>query len=1249
MYKFIKLFLFIFFINSFNSIANAQNNVVINEILASNSTINSDEDGDYEDWIELYNAGTDTVHLGWYGLSDDYGLPFRWVIPQGVYIAPGEHLLIWASGKDRRDPAAELHTNFSISREGEEVLLTNPNGTRVDEHEATPIPTDFSYGRYPDGADSWFYFDQPTPGEPNKQEGFPELLTPPVFSHSSGFHQEPVDLELTSNSEDVMILFTLDGSEPDIANLYYGGTPFLVEYFFPNTSRERTLTERKNTTYLYTGPIDLTNPSFEPNSFADIITSYLNQGGSYRWNHPPDVLFKGNVVRAATWKNGNQSETVTRSFFITDETSPQFHLPAISITAQAQDLFGFDRGIYVPGKSYLEAGGDPFKFVPEANYQNTGDEWERPVHVDFIKLNGRSFFSQNAGARIHGGGSRNNQNKSMRLYARSEYDVENRFNHEFFPGVVTFHDGEPLTTFNRLLLRADGNLRDYLNDIVSLRLLLPTQLTVQRSRPFHHFINGEYWGFIYLRDRIDRFHIGYNYGIEPDNVIMIHSPHGEYHSNRVEEGTREDFAFYLDMYRHAIENDLSDPGHYEKITELLDVKSFIDYNIAFIYLNNVDWYGQTHFRIWRARETSDEPWHDGKWRYIVWDFDEGGRIDHLNYDLLYNAISPDGDGEPPYQFGNDRDQTRFLINLLENEEFQNLFINRFADHINSIFLPERFEEAANEEFELLRPDLGHHYYRFGFHATRELTRDEFIEYGNRRPAIQLNHIVDNFNLDGTFQLTVGVSDESEGYIRVNTIDILPKTPGITYQPYPWIGTYFQGVPVSLEAKPHFGFRFSHWEGVPDSISHSPAITIHSDADHLSITAVYKPDDVEVFPAPHPVRKDEYRFTTWEPNSIAGSFPESMAFVYMEDDDPGLHSKIAGFTGGAYNHDSRTRINGMGNEGIAFINTGFQDGNPGYPGRKLGGAILALDTREDGLATVSWTGGTVTPNSRAYRLRMQYRVGNSGPFLNVTNRRGNPVEYIRNEAPGHKMIFSDIVLPTEAQNKKYVQVLWRYYHTGEQLNSESGERDQLRLGDIRAGSIPLAIDLLLPSGEIGDDEAIELQWAPHPAAMTYTVEVSPSPDFQEITFRAENLQNSSYYFQDASLFEDDKRYYWRVSASTTEFGDIESIAAYFIIGSDYDEPDDPRPPDLPKEFALLQNFPNPFNTSTTIPYNLAEDAHVRIEIYNVMGQRVSTIVNETQSAGKYTVAFDARELSSGMYLYHFEAGGITQIRKMILVK
>lgn len=275
MYKFIKLFLFIFFINSFNSIANAQNNVVINEILASNSTINSDEDGDYEDWIELYNAGTDTVHLGWYGLSDDYGLPFRWVIPQGVYIAPGEHLLIWASGKDRRDPAAELHTNFSISREGEEVLLTNPNGTRVDEHEATPIPTDFSYGRYPDGADSWFYFDQPTPGEPNKQEGFPELLTPPVFSHSSGFHQEPVDLELTSNSEDVMILFTLDGSEPDIANLYYGGTPFLVEYFFPNTSRERTLTERKNTTYLYTGPIDLTNPSFEPNSFAEIGRAHV--------------------------------------------------------------------------------------------------------------------------------------------------------------------------------------------------------------------------------------------------------------------------------------------------------------------------------------------------------------------------------------------------------------------------------------------------------------------------------------------------------------------------------------------------------------------------------------------------------------------------------------------------------------------------------------------------------------------------------------------------------------------------------------------------------------------------------------------------------------------------------------------------------------------------------------------------------------------------------------------------------------
>ena len=81
--------------------------VVINEVMASNAWTIADEDGDYEDWIELYNFGQDSISLQGYGLSDNYAQPFKWVFPD-VSIGPGEFLLVWASGKDRRPAQGEL-------------------------------------------------------------------------------------------------------------------------------------------------------------------------------------------------------------------------------------------------------------------------------------------------------------------------------------------------------------------------------------------------------------------------------------------------------------------------------------------------------------------------------------------------------------------------------------------------------------------------------------------------------------------------------------------------------------------------------------------------------------------------------------------------------------------------------------------------------------------------------------------------------------------------------------------------------------------------------------------------------------------------------------------------------------------------------------------------------------------------------------------------------------------------------------
>ena len=94
---------------------------------------------------------------------------------------------------------------------------------------------------------------------------------------------------------------------------------------------------------------------------------------------------------------------------------------------------------------------------------------------------------------------------------------------------------------------------------------------------------------------------------------------------------------------------------------------------------------------------------------------------------------------------------------------------------------------------------------------------------------------------------------------------------------------------------------------------------------------------------------------------------------------------------------------------------------------------------------------------------------------------------------------------------------------------------------------------------------------------------------------------------------------------------------------------------PEAFALANNYPNPFNPATTIKYALPEASQVRLEVFNVVGQVVSTLVDNHQNAGRYVVQWDAtndqgHSLSSGIYFYRLQAGGeFLEVKKMLLLK
>jgi len=97
----------------------------------------------------------------------------------------------------------------------------------------------------------------------------------------------------------------------------------------------------------------------------------------------------------------------------------------------------------------------------------------------------------------------------------------------------------------------------------------------------------------------------------------------------------------------------------------------------------------------------------------------------------------------------------------------------------------------------------------------------------------------------------------------------------------------------------------------------------------------------------------------------------------------------------------------------------------------------------------------------------------------------------------------------------------------------------------------------------------------------------------------------------------------------------------------DVKDAPRTP--PESYSLSNNYPNPFNPTTNIKYSIPKAGHVLLQVYNMLGQRVATLVDKQQNAGYYTISFNASQLASGVYFYRIKAGSFVKTQKMMLIK
>ncbi len=813
-------------------IPTVQSQVVINEVLSSNSSVLADENGSYEDWVELYNRGASTVNLNGYGLSDDADLPLKWTFPN-VSMGAGQYLLVWCSDKNRRVPGSPLHTNFKVTSEGEAIILSTAAGVLVNNSPETETLQNISIGRSPNGTGSFLFFSIPTPNAANTTPSYSETLQAPVFSQSSGFVTTGFSLTISTTVPGASIIYTLDGSEPKSTNL--GGTTYSYKNQYPEVFGQVSgpLLSKSFQTISYTGPIAIADRSALPNKLANISTTY-NADPSYYM--PTNPIYKGTVVRAKVIKPGAlDSQTITRSYFISPSGVNRFSLPVVSISIDENKFFDYNNGVYVAGADFetwrnANPADNADWETNNGNFYRTGIANEKVGNISYL-VNGTEVLNQDAGFRIHGGISRRYQLKSLNVYACSEYG-ENSFDYPLFNELN-------VDEFSSFVLRNSGGdfqntmFRDALNQAI-LKSFRPEKEAYQ---PTVSFLNGEFWGILNLRDRYssDYFKRTYN----ADAVDYLEN------EGVVQEG---DNVKYTELMNYLNANSLVTTANYDYIKTQVDTENFADYYIGNIFMLNEDWLNN-NVNFWRNKipvnNLGAANGLDGRWRWAFHDMDNTmgyvfGEIDANNLAIANTYETA------PY---NREWSTRLFRKILENTEFKTYFINRFADALNTTFLPTRTVGIMQNMKAVIFPTIPEHIARWKSPAVIG-DYNWYIGYQtgffNQRPAFQRDHIRSVFNISANINTTLDVSSSDHGYIKMNTIDIKEGTDGITSYPYPWTGIYFSEIPVKLKAIAYPGYVFSHWTGA--SSSTNPEITINS-ASSFSVTAVYMP---EAAPSSQPI-------------------------------------------------------------------------------------------------------------------------------------------------------------------------------------------------------------------------------------------------------------------------------------------------------------------------------------------------------------------------------------------------------------
>ena len=436
---------------------------LINEFSASNAGIIDDDNGNSSDWIEIFNAGEDTVNLAGYSLTDDPTDTSKYVFPSTTLVG-GQYLVVFAGDDVDPTTGSDLFTEFGLSSGGEYLGFFDPAGNLVSEFgpNGSDYPaqfTDVSYGLLSDGNfDSPSFFATPTPGSANVDpvDGVIDQL--PVVDVERGFYDTAFTVPVTSQTPGATLVYTTDGTEPSLSN----------------------------------------GVRIEPANSSELVVT--------------NILISGTTsLRTAAVKEGFFTQgTTTHTYVFLDDTIASDLDPSITQDPRYQDSIR-DALLDIPTLSF--------------NYENeilNSDQAEQRASIEWLAPDGSEGFQIDAGIGAFGGRSTVFEKKSFRLNFRSEYGAS-RLDFPLFEG---FDNGiTPTDSFDQLEFRSgshDMSMRGfYLSNRFVDDTLLDAGHVVPHGRFVHIYINGDYWGQYHMRERWNADFLAQYYGGDEDDYEAV--------------------------------------------------------------------------------------------------------------------------------------------------------------------------------------------------------------------------------------------------------------------------------------------------------------------------------------------------------------------------------------------------------------------------------------------------------------------------------------------------------------------------------------------------------------------------------------------------------------------------------------------------------------------------------------------------------------------------------------------------------